>query len=126
MVRNFGVDKLEAKHFKWLLTMYVDKILRLRQRLGEVSLEEQEFLNEKIQRLKAKAFAVVKEFLTRIEIVIDPEVYDDGEKVDLRAPCPKCGIVISLVKSVTIDFVTREIYLKCPNCGVESGRLSIG
>jgi len=128
MPRNYGVDKLEARHFKQLLSMYVRKIRRIREHIRETNLpdEDREFLLAKIERLKKKAFAVIKEFLYRVEMKIDPTVHDDGTNLDLRAPCPSCKVEISLVKAVTIDRPTMEIYLKCPNCGAESRRLKIG
>ena len=129
MVRDFGVSRLEARHFKHLLKMYGEKIVRLRESLRErrfLSLEDEEFLKRKIERLKAKYQAVLRELLKRVEMPVLPVLHDDGERVDLRARCPKCLKVVSLMKAVRFDEETRELYLKCPNCGVESRRLKVG
>ena len=131
MVRDFGVGKLEAKHFRQLFRMYAQKIPRLRRALLEPAApltdEDRALLEEKIRRLKQKARAVMAEFLRRVELKLEVKDYEDPAafRFDLHASCPRCGETISLIRAVELDKKRKEIYLKCYKCGAESKRLSI-
>lgn len=125
MVKDFGVDKLTARNIRDIARVYREKFLRIKRirKFGPFSEEletideQRQALDEKIQRLKKKAHAVIKEFLKRLNLDLALTLSETEDDVRILTNCPTCSQQVNLLHCVV--FENEKLGLRCYKCGAE-------
>ena len=132
---EYGMDKLPSNQFRRIARGYAQKIMRLRRNLvyptepaeGMTDAEYQVEYNQalankdrKIERLKDKLRAIVKELLRRVNLPNLQLTVLSGNRTTfprIMAKCPACSNTVNFVDAVVYE--EGRLGVRCPSCGLE-------
>jgi len=130
---EYGFDEVSSTQLRRILRRYRQEILLLRRmplpefRDGmteaeweEIAADELASRTEKIERLKDKARAGVKDFLRRVRLPNLQLTVLSGNRATfprIMAECTACHNTVDFLTAV--EFEGGKLGLRCPSCGAE-------
>ena len=137
MSSEYGTNHLVIINFKQILSQYVEYVEQLRRwikfpnipddiystmsytELENYIVEETAWRTEKIQHIKSKARAIIKEFMIRANLNVTLTVSETNGVIDIRGECPACHVEISFLEALTYESENNRLGTVCPNCNAK-------